>query len=57
MDEKDKFNMYRKYLVEKWKDSEDIASADFGVTDNMIINSIFNKLVEPYSYWRRRFNH
>ena len=43
---------YKKYLEEKWKEAEKIA-IQVGSPGNRTINCFFDKLCQPYYFWKK----
>ncbi len=43
---------YEVYLIDKWKEAEDIANK-VGALDNNTVAIIFDKLASPYFYWKK----
>jgi len=43
---------YEAYLEEKWKEAEKMA-VKFGCTSTRVLISIFDKICQPYFYWKK----
>ena len=57
MKEEDKEKEYINYMIIKHRQAEEIAINDIGASDNSTINAIFDKITEPYGYWKKRFKY
>jgi len=57
MKEEQKVEEYINYLRIQWLKAEEVATNILGVTDTITIAFIFDKLSEPYGYWKKRFNY
>lgn len=45
---------YKKYVIDKWKDAEKLATFELGVTSNETVISIFKMICQPYYYWSKK---
>jgi len=41
---------YKKYLIENWKDAEEVAK-EVGCTDNKAVIVFFRMISQPYFFW------
>lgn len=57
MNEEKKIELYIDYMFKQWQKAEEVATNTIGVTDNIVIAFIFDKLTEPYGYWKKRLNY
>ena len=57
MKEEDKKTEYVRYLKGKWIEAEEVTINELGVTKNEAICIVFDKLTEPYGYWKKRFKY
>lgn len=54
MNEDEIYKEYEKYLRQMWRKSERIAIR-IGVKGNQTIGIFFDKLTQPYVYWKKDF--
>lgn len=43
---------YRTYIKDIWKEAEEVAINDLGGTSNSMVIAIFDKMCQPYYYWK-----